>query len=133
MALAFLPGQYIWQFILENGIGSASCLHLQKSFAFLQTHKQGPAGLSVPSDRHLPCLMVKSKSAGGKRPGADPVGRDMQKEGGVSVCRGSGRCDSVLNSRENPGEGQVRKDREGAGSGMEAREQGGKSGDRRET
>lgn len=89
--------------------------------------------MSVPSDRHLPCLTVKSKSAGGRRPGADRVGRDMQKEGGVSVCRGRGRGDSVLNSREKLGEGQVRKERQGAGSGMEATGQGGKSGDRRET
>jgi hypothetical protein len=81
--------------------------------------------------------MVKSKSAGGRRPGADPVGRDMQKKGGVSVCTGSGHCcGSVLHSREKPGEGQVRKDREKGldpGSRMEARRQGRKSGDRRET
>lgn len=111
--MPFLPGQYIWQFILENDPGSASHLHQQKPFAFLQSHGQGPAGLWVPSDQHLPYLMVKSKSAGGRRPGADPVGRDMQKKGGVSVCTGSGRCcGSVLRSREKLGEGQVRKDRE---------------------
>lgn len=77
--------------------------------------------------------MVKSKSEAGRRPGADPVGRDMQKKGGVSVCTGSGRCDSVVHSRGKLGEGQGRKDHEGADSGMEARVQGGKSSDRRET
>lgn len=65
--------------------------------------------------------MVRSTSAGGRRPGADPVGKDVQKKGGVSVRKGSGRGDSVQHSREKLGEGQVRRDREGTGSGMEAR------------
>lgn len=88
--------------------------------------------LSLPN-RHLPCLMVRSASAGGRRPGADPVVRDRQKKGGVSVDKGSGRGDSVLHSQEKLGGGAGPQGPRRYWFPDGGKRQGGKSCDRWET
>lgn len=97
-SLPFLQGQIychessLWKTDLE----SVSPLHHQKPFALMQTHAQGPAGLLVPSDLHLPCLVVKKEAGSGRQTlwsllqgeGRAAGGRSLVQHGKWTPCWG---------------------------------------------